>query len=125
VGLDPKRVLDAYPHQLSGGQRQRVAIARALITHPACLVLDEPVSALDVSIRLQVMNLLKDIQDRTGLGYLMISHDLASVKYLSDEVAVMYNGRIVEHGSTHQIYEEPQHEYTRKLLADALLMPKH
>lgn len=124
VGLDPQRVLRAYPHQLSGGQRQRVAIARALVTGPECLVLDEPVSALDVSVRLQVMNLLRDIQERTGLGYLMISHDLASVKYLSDEVAVMYDGQIVEHGTARQVYEDPQHPYTQQLLKDALLIPR-
>ncbi|MER7005401.1 ABC transporter ATP-binding protein [Dactylosporangium sp. NPDC000555] len=119
VGLEPRRVRDCFPHQLSGGQRQRVAIARALSTKPHCLVLDEPVSALDVSIRVQILNLLRDVQQDTGVGILSISHDLGAVKYMSDRVIVMHRGVFVEEGTAEQIYHRPQHEYTQKLLADA------
>ena len=121
VGLDPRRVRDSYPHQLSGGQRQRVAIARALSTEPDCLVLDEPVSALDGSIRVQVLNLLRDLREKTGVGILAISHDLGSVKYMSDRVLVMQRGAIVEEGTTEQIYHHPAHEYTQQLLSDAMV----
>jgi len=120
VGLEPRRVMDVFPHQLSGGQRQRVAIARALSTRPDCLVLDEPVSALDVSIRVQILNLLRDVQKETGVGILSISHDLGAVKYMSDRVIVMQKGVFVEQGTAEEIYQRPQHAYTRQLLADAV-----
>jgi peptide/nickel transport system ATP-binding protein len=120
VGLEPRRVMEVFPHQLSGGQRQRVAIARALGTRPDCLVLDEPVSALDVSIRVQILNLLRDVQRETGVGILSISHDLGAVKYMSDRVIVMQKGEFVEQGTAEEIYQRPQHPYTRQLLADAV-----
>jgi peptide/nickel transport system ATP-binding protein len=109
--------MDKYPHEFSGGQRQRIAIARALITRPALIVADEAVSALDVSVRAQVLNLLQDLQERFGVTYMMISHDLAVVEYVCDEVAVMYLGRIVEQGGTADIFRRAAHPYTRALLA--------
>jgi oligopeptide transport system ATP-binding protein len=109
-----------YPHEFSGGQRQRIAIARALVTYPKLIVLDEPVSALDVSIRAQILNLLKGLQERLGLAYMMISHDLAAARYLSTQLAVMYCGKLVETGACDVVYTEPLHPYTQALLSAAL-----
>lgn len=116
VGLRASDMLK-YPHQLSGGQRQRVAIARAIILHPKFVVCDEPVSALDVSVRSQVLNLMKDLQDGFKMSYLFISHDLSTVYYLCDRVYVMYLGKIVEEGSKEEIFSNPLHPYTRVLLS--------
>lgn len=116
VGLPPESMW-RYPHEFSGGQRQRIGIARALAVEPKFLVCDEPVSALDVSVQAQIINLLRDLQDEFGLTYLFIAHDLAVVEHMSDEIIVMHLGRIVEHGESRQVCESPQHEYTRKLLA--------
>jgi oligopeptide transport system ATP-binding protein len=109
-----------YPHEFSGGQRQRIAIARALVTYPKFIVLDEPVSALDVSIRAQILNLLKGLQERLKLAYVMISHDLAAARYLSTRLAVMYAGKLVETGDCDEIYTAPLHPYTQALLSAAL-----
>jgi oligopeptide transport system ATP-binding protein len=109
-----------YPHEFSGGQRQRIAIARALVTYPKFIILDEPVSALDVSIRAQILNLLKGVQERLGLAYVMISHDLAAARYLSTRLAVMYAGKLVETGECDAVYSEPLHPYTQALLSAAL-----
>ena len=119
VGLIPDN-LNLYPHQFSGGQRQRVAIARALSSSPKFLVLDEPVSALDVSIRAQIMNLLKDLQQQFSLTLFIIAHDLGTVRYMSDNIGVMYLGQMVEKGSSDIVYSNPLHPYTQALLSSAL-----
>lgn len=116
VGLRPE-FRDRYPHMFSGGQRQRIAIARALMLRPRILILDEPVSALDVSIRAQVLNLLVELQDEFGLAYLFISHDLSVVRHIADEVMVIYLGHAVEMGTRERIFSAPQHPYTRALLS--------
>jgi oligopeptide transport system ATP-binding protein len=115
VGMRPA-FMNRYPHQFSGGQRQRIGIARALALNPQLVVCDEPISALDVSIQSQILNLLKDLQEEMNLTYLFISHDLSVVRYLSDRVCVMFLGKICEYGNTQSIYEDPQHPYTKSLL---------
>jgi oligopeptide/dipeptide ABC transporter ATP-binding protein len=125
VGLRPDQA-ELYPHEFSGGQRQRIAVARALALNPRVVVLDEPVSALDVSIRAQIMNLLKDIQATHGLSYLMIAHNLATVRYMSHAVAIMYLGEVVEYAEgddLDDLFANPRHPYTRALLSAAL--PAH
>lgn len=125
VGL-PSSVLDALPGQLSGGQRQRVAIARALSLRPQAIIADEPTSALDVSVRAQILNLLTDLKEQLGLAMVFISHDIQTVRYISDRIAVMYHGRLVEEGPAEKLLENPDQDYTRSLLgaAPSLLHPQ-
>lgn len=113
------RYLDSYPHQLSGGQLQRIAIARALALNPKIMILDEPTSALDISVQAQILNLLLDLQEETGITYLVITHDLNVIKYISDRIAVMYLGRLVEFGPAEAIANDAKHPYTRGLLSAA------
>jgi oligopeptide/dipeptide ABC transporter ATP-binding protein len=122
VGLRPEQA-NLYPHEFSGGQRQRIAMASALISHPKLIILDEPVSALDVSIRAQIMNLLVDLQQQYNVSYLVIAHHLATTRYMAHEVAVMYLGKIVEKAKTEELFTNPLHPYTRALFSAAL--PSH
>jgi len=119
VGIDPA-LRDRYPHEFSGGQRQRIAIARAMILRPRFVVLDEPTSALDVSVQAQILNLLQDLRRELNLTFVLISHNLAVVEHMAERVAVMYLGRVIEAGSTAQIFDDPLHPYTRALLESAL-----
>jgi peptide/nickel transport system ATP-binding protein/oligopeptide transport system ATP-binding protein len=116
VGLKAD-MMRRYPHEFSGGQRQRIGIARALAVEPRFIVCDEPVSALDVSVQAQIVNLLQDLQEQFGIAYLFIAHDLAVVEHISDHVLVMHHGKIVESASAEAIYNDPQNEYTKTLLS--------
>ncbi len=124
VGLDPA-LADRYPHELSGGQRQRVAVARAIIADPDLVVFDEAVTALDVSIQTQVLNLIKELQTKRGFAALFISHDIAAVRYIADHIAVAYHGKIVETGPNSHFYGEPDHPYTRELLSAMPTLSPH
>ena len=119
VGLRPEQA-NLYPHEFSGGQRQRIAVASALVSSPKLIILDEPVSALDVSIRAQIMNLLVDLQKQYGVSYLLIAHHLATTRYMAHEVGVMYLGKIVEHAKTEELFKNPLHPYTKALFSAAL-----
>ena len=124
VGIGPE-ALNRYPHEFSGGQRQRIVVARSLAMDPNLVILDEPVSALDVSIRAQIMNLLKDLQAENNLSYIVIAHNLATVRYMSHSVVIMYLGQIVETGDTETLFENPLHPYTRALIsASQLTLPE-
>ncbi len=116
VGLDPS-VMGRYPHEFSGGQKQRISIARALIVSPQLIVADEPVSALDVSVRAQIVNLFQDVQEKLGLSYVFVSHDLGIVRHVADHVAIMYLGKLMEYGVAREVLREPAHPYTRALVA--------
>ena len=122
VGLRPEQA-SQYPHEFSGGQRQRIALAGALASRPRLIVLDEPVSALDVSIRAQMMNLLKDVQAQDNVAYLLVAHDLATVRYMADDTVVMYLGKIVEYAPTRSLFDDVRHPYTKALLS-AVLPPR-
>ena len=126
VGLpDPERTYEKYPHQLSGGQRQRAVIASAMVIHPKLLICDEPTTALDVTVQAQILELLRGVSEQFGVAILLISHDLSVVRRLCDQVAVMYRGRIVERGSTDAIFNAPQDEYTKRLIAAIPKKRKH
>ncbi|MFC3018272.1 ATP-binding cassette domain-containing protein [Virgibacillus litoralis] len=116
VGLHEEH-LDRYPHEFSGGQRQRIAIARAIITNPEFIILDEPTSALDVSVQAQILNLLKYLQEELDLTYLFISHDMSVIRYMSDKIGVLYQGKLIEEGETEMIFKNPKQDYTKKLFA--------
>jgi oligopeptide/dipeptide ABC transporter ATP-binding protein len=122
VGLRPQQAA-LYPHEFSGGQRQRIAVASALVSNPKLIILDEPVSALDVSIRAQIMNLLVDLQKEFGVSYVLIAHHLATTRYMANEVAVMYLGKVVERAKTKELFKNPLHPYTKALFSAAL--PAH
>ena len=122
VGLDSS-LMDRYPHEFSGGQRQRIAVAASLVSDPKIIILDEPVSALDVSIRAQIMNMFRDIQQQYSLSYLLIAHDLGTTRYMADRIAVMYLGKVVEFAATEELFENPLHPYTKALFSAAL--PSH
>ena len=124
VGLSPTQA-HLYPHEFSGGQRQRIAVASALISNPKLIILDEPVSALDVSIRAQIMNLFKDLQDQYHVSYLLVAHGLATMRYMSHQTAVMYLGRIVEYAETDDLFDNPLHPYTQALFSAALPADPH
>ncbi len=122
VGLDPEDTLFKYPHQLSGGQVQRVMIARALMVSPELLIADEPTSMLDASLRVTVLNLLKDLRDQRDMTILFITHDLGQAYYIADRVLVMYQGQMVEQGPVEEVLQNPQHDYTRRLMSDVPLL---
>ena len=122
VGLDPEDTLYKYPHQLSGGQVQRIMIARALMVSPELLIADEPTSMLDASLRVTVLNLLKDLRDQRHMTILFITHDLGQAYYVSDRVLVMYQGQLVEEGPVEEVLQNPQHDYTKRLMADVPLL---